>query len=101
MDRNKIQIDGYTKDIMPLESLKAKYEAFNWFVLETDGNDIEKVLKAIEIAKRVKDQPKVIVAKTVPGKGVSFMENEWEWHGKAPSKPEAVNALQELQSALK
>jgi len=96
LDRNKIQIDGYTKDIMPLESLKAKYETFNWFVLETDGNDIEKVLKAIEIAKRVKDQPKVIIAKTVPGKGVSFMENKWEWHGKAPSLEEAKKALLEL-----
>jgi len=96
LDRNKIQIDGYTKDIMPLESLKAKYEAFNWFVLETDGNDIEKVLKAIEIAKRVKDQPKVIIARTVPGKGVSFMENDFNWHGKAPSKAEAEKAIAEL-----
>ncbi|OGY42292.1 MAG: transketolase, partial [Candidatus Buchananbacteria bacterium RBG_13_36_9] len=85
LDSNKIQIDGYTKDIMPLEALKAKYEAFNWFVIETDGNDMDKIIKALEIVKRAKGQPKVIIAKTVPGKGVNFMENKWEWHGKVPS----------------
>lgn len=100
LDRNKIQIDGYTDDIMPLEPLKAKYEDFNWFVIETDGNDMEKVIKALEIVKRAKGQPKIIIAKTVPGKGVSFMEDNWQWHGKAPSKDEAEKALKELGKAL-
>ncbi len=100
LDRNQIQIDGYTQDIMPLEFLKTKYEAFNWFAMETDGNDIEKVIKSLEIVKRGKDRPKIIIARTVPGKGVSFMENRWEWHGRTPSKNEAEKALAELQKAL-
>jgi len=100
LDRNMIQIDGKTEKIMPLEPLKAKYQAFNWSVLEIDGNDMKQVLTALNKAKKIKGKPKVILAHTVPGKGVSFMENKWEWHGKAPSVGEAKRALEELGSQL-
>jgi len=96
MDRNNIQIDGYTNQIMPLESLKAKYDAFNWHVIEIDGHNMEQIIDACEIAKTIKEKPTMIIAKTIPGKGVSFMENQWQWHGKVPSKQEAQKALAEL-----
>ncbi len=100
IDRNMIQIDGYTEDIMPLTHLHEKYQAFKWHVQQIDGNDMKQILKSIEKAKKIKNKPKVIIAHTVPGKGVSFMENKWQWHGRAPSKTEAARALQELQGAL-
>jgi transketolase len=82
---------------MPLDPLKEKYEAFNWNAIEVDGNNIEEFIKAIENAKLTKDRPTVIIAKTIPGKGVSFMENEYCWHGKAPNKEETEKALNELK----
>jgi transketolase len=97
IDRNYIQIDGNTEDVMPLDPLKEKYEAFNWNAVEVDGNNIEEFIKAIEKAKSTKDRPTVIIAKTIPGKGVSFMENECCWHGKAPNKEETEKALNELE----
>jgi transketolase len=97
IDRNYIQIDGNTEDVMPLDPLKEKYEAFNWNAIEVDGNNIEEFIKAIEKAKLTKDRPTVIIAKTIPGKGVSFMENEYCWHGKAPNKEETEKALNELK----
>ena len=97
VDRNYIQIDGNTEDVMPLDPLKEKYEAFNWNAVEVDGNNIEEFIKAIEKAKSTKDRPTVIIAKTIPGKGVSFMENEYCWHGKAPNKEETEKALNELK----
>jgi transketolase len=98
IDRNNIQIDGITENVMPLESLKAKYEAFNWNVLEADGNKIPDFIDAVEKAKQVMDKPTVIIAKTIPGMGVSFMENQVDWHGKAPNTEEAQKALIELKT---
>ncbi len=98
MDRNNIQIDGFTEDIMPLEPLRAKYEAFNWHVLEIDGHNFEEIVSAIEEAKAIYEKPKMIIAHTIPGKGVDFMERKFEWHGKPPNKEEAALALAELRT---
>ncbi len=97
IDRNYIQIDGRKEDIMPLDPLKEKYESFNWNAIEVDGNDIKGFIETVEKAKLVLDKPTIIIAKTVPGKGVSFMENDYHWHGKPPNKEEAVQALNELK----
>ena len=98
IDRNNIQIDGYTENIMPLESLRAKYEAFRWHVLEVDGHNIEEFVDAVNEAKAVYEKPTVIIAHTIPGKGVSFMERDYKWHGKPPNKEEASRALKELRT---
>jgi len=98
VDRNFIQIDGNTKDIMPLTSLKKKYEAFNWNTVVIDGNNMKIVLETLKKAKKNKNKPLAIIAKTVPGKGVSYMENDYTWHGKAPNENEAKIALKELSS---
>lgn len=98
IDRNYIQIDGNTEDVMPLDPLKQKYEAFNWHVIEVDGNDIAAFIHAVEEAKKIIDKPVFIIANTVPGKGVSFMENDYTWHGKPPNKEEAEKALAELRT---
>jgi transketolase len=84
---------------MPLKPLCEKYEKFNWHVLHVDGNNMKNLLAGFAKAKKLKGKPTVMICHTVPGKGVSFMENKWEWHGKAPSKLEAEKALKELQSA--
>ena len=97
LDRNHIQIDGNTEDIMPLEPLKAKWEAWNWHVVQINGHDFGEIINAVEKAKKVTDKPIMIIAHTIPGKGVSFMENDYRWHGKPPSKDEAVVALEELK----
>jgi transketolase len=99
IDRNFIQIDGSTEDIMPLEPLGDKYRAFNWHVIECDGNDMTALVAAFDEAKTVKGKPQVIVANTVPGKGVSFMEGDYLWHGKPPKQDEADAALRELLAA--
>ena len=98
VDYNDIQIDGHVHDIMGLEPFAEKWKAFGWNVIEEDGNDIPSILKAFEWAKnnRGKGKPSVIVFKTILGKGVSFMENQYPWHGKPPSKEEAEKALKEL-----
>lgn len=98
IDRNFIQIDGSTEDIMPLEPLADKYRSFNWEVLECDGNDLVAFIDTAEKAKRVKGKPQVIIANTVPGKGVSYMEGDYTWHGKPPNKEQADEALRELQA---
>ena len=98
IDRNNIQIDGFTEDIMPLDSLKEKYEAFNWHVLEIDGHNIPQIVDAVNEAKAIWEKPTVIIAHTIPGKGVDFMENRYEWHGKPPTKEEARVALGELRT---
>ena len=110
VDRNYIQIDGNTETIMPLDPLDKKYEAFNWHVQTIDGHDIAAIVEAIEIAKTETEKPSVIIAKTIPGKGVSYMENRYEWHGTppgiseisgAPKKEEQVEiALRELKSKV-
>ena len=84
IDRNNIQIDGMTEQVMPLESLRAKYEAFNWHVLEVDGNSITQFVDAVWEAHAVYEKPTVIIAHTVPGKGVDFMEFDYRWHGNPP-----------------
>jgi len=98
IDRNNIQIDGFTEDIMPLEPLKEKYEAFNWEVLEVDGNNIGAFVDAVREAKAITEKPTVIIAHTIPGKGVDFMEKDFRWHGKPPNKEEAKEALDELRT---
>jgi transketolase len=98
VDRNVIQIDGSTEDVMPLEPFADKYRAFNWEVFECDGNDIGQFIEVMERAKAVKGKPQVIVANTVPGKGVSFMEGDYTWHGKPPNKEQADVALRELEA---
>jgi len=98
VDRNNIQIDGFTEDIMPLEPLIEKYEAFNWHVAEADGHNIESVIDAVSEAKAIHEQPSVIITHTVPGKGVDFMERDFRWHGRSPDKSEAELALEELRT---
>ncbi len=98
IDRNNIQIDGFTEDIMPLESLREKYEAFRWHVLEIDGHNIEAIVDAVNEAKAVFEKPTVIIAHTIPGKGVSFMEQDYLWHGIPPNKEQARKALVELRT---
>lgn len=99
IDRNNIQIDGPSETIMPLESLRAKYEAFNWHVLEVDGHNIAEVIAACREAKAIVERPVCVIAHTIPGKGVDFMENDYHWHGKAPSASEAGEALRQLKYA--
>ena len=96
VDRNNIQIDGYTEDVMPLEPLADKFEAFNLHVLEVDGHNIKEIINACNKAKSIQEKPTIIICHTIPGKGVSFMENDFHWHGKPPKHDEAVVALREL-----
>ena len=99
VDRNFIQIDGSTEDVMPLEPFADKYRAFNWEVFECDGNDIGAFIDVVERAKTVKGKPQVIIANTVPGKGVGYMEGDYTWHGKPPNREQADVALAELAAA--
>jgi transketolase len=98
VDRNNIQIDGFTEDIMPLESLRAKWEAFGWHVLEIDGHDFSNIVDAIDQAKAIFSKPSVIIAHTIPGKGVKEFERDYHWHGITPKKEEADMALKELRT---
>lgn len=98
VDRNNIQIDGPTDMVMPLEDLKKKWEAFGWHAIEIDGNDIEAVIDACVMAKAITEKPVVIIAYTIPGKGVDFMENDFHWHGMPPNHDQAVKALHELRT---
>jgi transketolase len=97
-DRNNIQIDGPTESVMPLEDLKAKWEAFGWHVLEINGNDIEAVIDACAMGKAIVEKPTMIIAHTIPGKGVDFMEYDFHWHGLPPNHEQAVKALHELRT---
>ncbi len=98
VDRNNIQIDGPTETIMPLEDLKAKWEAFGWHVIDIDGNNIEAVIDACAMARAITEKPVVILAHTIPGKGVDFMEYDFHWHGKPPDHEEAKKALHQLRT---
>jgi transketolase len=98
IDRNTIQIDGYTEDVLPLESLKAKMEAFNFHVIEIDGHNFKDIVHAVGMAKSTLDRPTVIIAHTIPGKGVTAFEGDYRWHGKSPNAEEARTALKELRS---
>lgn len=98
IDRNNIQIDGPTESIMPLESLKYKWESFGWHVIEIDGNNMEAIIDACAMARAVVSKPVVIIAHTVPGKGVDFMEYDFHWHGAPPNKQQAKEALKDLRT---
>ena len=98
VDRNNIQIDGFTEDVMPLESMYEKWQVFNWHVQEIDGHSFEEIIRAVAEAKTIFDRPSVIIAHTIPGKGVSEFERRYEWHGKPPNKAEAEMALAELRT---
>ena len=97
IDRNNIQIDGMTEDIMPLDSLRAKYEAFNWHVIEINGHDFYQIIGAVAEAHAIYERPTCIIAHTIAGKGVSFMERDYTWHSKAFKPGEAEKALKELR----
>lgn len=98
IDRNNIQIDGYVWDVMPLEPLYEKFESFNWHVQEVDGHNFQAVADAIGQAQAAYDKPSVIIAHTIPGKGVKEFERDYHWHGKPPNKEEAAMALKELRT---
>ena len=98
IDRNNIQSDGFTEDIMPLESLREKYEAFNWHVLETDGHNIGEFIGAANEARAVFEKPTVIIAHTIAGKGVDFMEFDYHWHASPLNKKQAEEALKEIKT---
>ncbi|HUD03056.1 MAG TPA: transketolase [Candidatus Paceibacterota bacterium] len=98
IDRNNIQIDGMTENVMPLENLRAKYEAFNWHVLECDGNNIAAFVEMVDEAKAIYEKPTVIIAHTIPGKGIKEIEFDYQWHGKAPTAEEAKKFLNELRT---
>lgn len=98
LDRNNIQIDGFTDDVMELEPLRAKWEAWNWAVQEINGHDFNEIVGAVEKAKSVFDKPSMIIAHTIPGKGVKEFERDFHWHGKPPNKEQARMALAELRT---
>ncbi len=98
IDRNNIQIDGMTEEVMPLESLRARYEVFNWHVLEVDGHNIPQFIDAVNEAKAIYEKPTMIIAHTIPGKGVPEIEFDFRWHGKAPTGEEGKKFVQEIRS---
>jgi transketolase len=98
IDRNNIQIDGHTEDVMPLEPFADKWKSFGWHVLEINGHNLQEIIDACNEAKAIYEKPTVIIAHTIPGKGVDFMEYRYEWHGKPPNDEEAKKALQELRT---
>lgn len=95
-DFNQVQLDGPIEEIMPLDPLPEKWKAFNWSVMEIDGHNMEEILDALDKAKQTREKPTMIIAHTVKGKGIPFMEGKFQWHGKAPNKKEYEIALQEL-----
>lgn len=98
IDRNNIQINGMTEDVMPLEPLRDKYESFGWHTLEINGHNMEEIVDAVETAKAITEKPTVIIARTIPGKGVPEIEYDFRWHGKPPTKTEAEAFLLALRS---
>ncbi|MDQ3123312.1 MAG: transketolase [bacterium] len=98
IDRNNIQIDGPTEVVMPLEDLSSKWEAFGWHVIEIDGNNIEAVIDAAAMGRAIVEKPVMIIAHTVPGKGVDFMEYDFHWHGSPPNHEQAKEALKDLRT---
>lgn len=98
VDRNNIQIDGPTETVMPLEDLAAKWQSFGWHVLEIDGHNIEEIIDACSLARAIVEKPVVIIARTIPGKGVGFMEYDFHWHGAPPNHEQAKQALKDLRT---
>ena len=100
IDRNYLQTDGNSEKVMPLDPLRPKWESFGWRVYDIDGNDFDQIIGTVEEAKKTKGKPSMIIAKTVKGKGVSFMENEASWHGTPPGKEDFEKAIKELSHGL-
>jgi transketolase len=98
MDRNNIQIDGMTEDVMPLEPIADKYRAFNWHVIEVNGHDMRAIVSAVEEAKAIHEKPTLILAHTIPGKGVPEIEFDYRWHGKPPTEEEGKRFLKEIRT---
>lgn len=98
IDRNNIQINGMTEDVMPLEPLREKYEAFGWHVIDIDGHNMEEIVNAVEQAKAIYEKPTLIIAHTIPGKGIKEIEFDYLWHGKPPKPEEAEKFLEELRT---
>ncbi len=98
IDRNNIQIDGSTEEVMPLEDLRGKWESFGWHVIEIDGHNIESIIDAVNTAKAITNRPSMIIAHTIPGKGVDFMEYDYKWHGVPPNIEQAKEALKKLKT---
>jgi len=96
IDRNNIQIDGSTESVMPLEDLHVKWESFGWHVIEIDGHNIQSIIDAVNMSKAITNRPSMIIAYTIAGKGVDFMEYDYKWHGISPNTEQAARALQEL-----
>jgi transketolase len=101
MDRNNIQIDGFTEDVMPLEPLAEKYRSFGWHVVEIDGHNVREIIDACERSRAVFNKPTMIIANTIPGKGIPYMEFLNEWHGKTPTKEQAEEAIKLLEEERK
>lgn len=99
MDRNNIQITGDTEDVMPLEPLADKYKAFGWHVMELDGHNLEEIADTLEKAKAIKEKPTMIIAYTIPSKGVKEIEGEYEWHGKPPKKDQEESFIKQLHES--
>ncbi|MFQ5849823.1 MAG: transketolase [Candidatus Binatia bacterium] len=100
VDYNKIQLSGAIKDIMDVEPLLDKWRSFNWNTIEIDGHDFKAIIQALDQSERVKEKPTLILCQTTKGKGVSFMEEKWEWHGKAPNREEGEKAIQEILNQI-
>jgi len=98
IDRNNIQIDGPTESVMPLEDLRGKWESFGWHVIEIDGNNIDAIIDACAMGRAIVEKPVMIIAHTIPGKGVDFMEYDFHWHGAPPNHEQAKLALKELRT---
>lgn len=98
IDRNNIQIDGNTEDVMPLEDLAGKWRSFGWHVQEIDGHNVESILDGVGMAKAISNRPSVIITHTIPGKGVDFMEYDYRWHGMPPNHEQAKEALHDLRT---
>ena len=100
LDRNKIQQDGFTEEIMPLDPVRDKWMAFNWNVFEVDGHKIEQLIDALNRVERLEDKPSIIIANTVKGNGIKHMANNPQWHGRAPPRKHTPILLEELQSEV-
>lgn len=98
VDRNNIQIDGNTEDVMPLEDLRGKWESFGWHVQEIDGHNMESIIDAASMARAITNRPSIVITHTIPGKGVDFMEYDYKWHGVPPNHDQAKEALQKLRT---
>ena len=97
VDNNNLQIDGTIEEVMSSYPIDEKFKSFGFQIINIDGHDIEEIIKAFEVAKNIKEKPTCIIAKTIKGKGISFMENKVEWHGKAPNEEQYIQAINELE----